>query len=172
MKNLDTKKLILIKKLIGLGCGVLSLLLMFLNFIKYTSSSSIKSGSAITWHDQTSLFTFLFNGKSALLDSKVYILRDIFSFSHVVMWVSFIICLISIAILIVGVFSKKGLISKIGSYALSTSILLLIIIRFKPYTSGNTIKYLDCFTPIYLLILLISFVGLFATSTLEDKKDQ
>lgn len=172
MKNLDEKKLILIKKLIGLGSAILCVLLMLFKFIKYTSSSLLLSGGSITWSAKTSLFTFLFNGDYTLLDGRISTLRDVFPFSYVVMWMTFIISLISIVILSVGIFTKKNLVSKIGSYALIAGILLLTLLSFNRYEASKTLRYLDCFSPTYLLILFISFIGVLSTHTLKDKKEK
>ena len=95
VKNLSNEKIIFIKRLIGLGSAVVCLLLMLINFISYTSSSTLNSGSAITWDDGLSLFSFLFNGSYEVLDSKASILRDIFTFSYVLAWISFVLCIIS-----------------------------------------------------------------------------
>ena len=118
MKNLSNEKIIFIKRLIGLGSAVICLLLMLINFISYTSSSTINSGAAITWDDGFSLFGFLFNGNYEVLDSKVSILRDIFTFSYVLSWISFVLCAISIIVLAIGVITKRNMTTKIGSYIL------------------------------------------------------
>ena len=169
MKKLSKEKLVLIKKLIGVGSGVLCILLMFINFITYTSSSSLASGSSITWDDKVSLFNFLFNGNLEVLDAKVSVLRDVFTFSYVVMWFSFVLCLVSVIVLVVGIFMKKSLISKVGSSMLLGAILLLTIISFNKYEVGNTIRYLNVFGWSYVLITLISIVGMAATFTVKDK---
>lgn len=169
MKSLSKEKLILIKKLIGLGSGILCILLMLVNFITYTSSSSLASGTSITWDDKVSLFSFLFNGDLEVLDAKVSVLRDVFTFSYVIMWVSFILCLVSIIVLTVGVFMKKSVISKIGNGLLLGAILILSFVSFNKYDAGNTIRYLNVFGWGYIFIILISIVGIGSTFTLEDK---
>lgn len=170
MKNLSNEKIIFIKRLIGLGSAVVCLLLMLINFISYTSSSTLNSGAAITWDDGLSLFSFLFNGKYEVLDSKVSILRDIFTFSYVLAWISFVLCGASIIVLSVGIIKKNNMITKIGSYILLVSTLILVLSIFDRYEAGNTVKYLNIFTWGYGLIVLVSSLGLAATITLEDKK--
>ena len=171
MKKLSNEKIIFIKRLIGLSCAVLCLLFMLINFISYTSSSTLKNGSAITWDDGLSLFSFLFNGNYEVLDSKASILRSIFTFSYVLSWISFVLCVISIGVLSVGVIKKNNLITKIGSYILLVATLILVLTIFDRYESGNTVKYLNIFTWGYGLIVLVSSLGLVATITLEDKKE-
>ena len=171
MKNLSNEKLILIKKSIGLGCSILCGLLMFLNFITYTSSSSLASGSSITWDDKVSLFNFLFNGDLIVLDARVNVLRDVFTFSYVVMWISFILCLVSVVILTVGVFINKSFFSKLGSSLLLGGLLILSVISFDKYKIGNTIRHLNVFGLGYIFIILVSIVGLSCTFTLDDKSN-
>jgi hypothetical protein len=169
MRNISGDKLILIKKLVGLGSSILCLILMLLRFINYTSTSTLNSGSSITWDDGVSLFSFLFDEKYAVFDGTVAILREAFGYSYVIMWISFVLCLISIILLVVGVFIKKGIVSKIGSFMLVGAIILLFTIIFDREVSGNTIRYLNIFSFGYVLIVLSCSIGTVSTITLKDK---
>ena len=170
MKEISGIKLVLVKKLIGLGSAIVCFLLMLLKFVKYTSTSKLSSGSSITWDDGVSLFNFLFDKDYEVFDGNVTILRDAFGYSYVIMWVSFVLCLTSIILLTVGFFLKKGIVSKIGSFVLIGAIVLLFTVVFDKECSGNTVRYLNIFTLIYGLIVLIGVVGLAATITLNDKR--
>ena len=170
MKKFTNKQLVLVKKCIGVGCALVCLLLMFLNVFKYTSSSSLSSGSDITWGKGVSLYSFLFNGDLFVLDTTVLYLRDMFVYSYVVMWISFVLSLLSLIILVYGVFSKKNLFSKIGSIVLVVALGLFITISFdSQVVSSITIKYLNVFTPVYIISVIISVLGLLSTVTLKDK---
>jgi len=170
MKNLTNKQLVLIKKCIGAGCALICLLLMFFKVFNYTSSSSVLNGDAITWSKGVSLYSFLFNGDLVVLDSPVSYLREMFGYSHVIMWISFVISLLSLGVLVFGIFSKKNLFSKIGSIALVVAMALFITISFDSQPIGDiTVKYLSIFTPFYIISLIISVIGLFSTLTLKDK---
>ena len=78
-------------------------------------------------------------------------------------------CLVSVAILTVGVFMKKGLVSKIGSFVLMGAIVILATLIFDRETSANTVRYLNVFTLGYLLLIVTSGLGLMATVTIKDK---
>lgn len=171
MKNLSNKQLLLIRKCIGVGCAVVCLFLMFLNMFKYTSSTSLSSGNdAVTWSEGISLYNFLFNGDKVVLYDSVEYLREIFAFSHVIMWISFIASVLALGALIYGAFSKKILFSKIGSIGLVCAIGILILISFDSYSIVRTTKYLSIFTPVYLISLVISIIGLFSIVTISDNK--
>ena len=169
MKKMKKNKLILVKKLIGLGSAVLCLLFMFIKFIKYTSTSTLISGGSLTWDSNISLYNFLFSEKHDVFDGSISIVREAFGYSHVVLWISFILCLASVAILTVGIFMKKGLISKIGSFVLMGAIVILATLIFDREASANTVRYLNVFTLGYLLLIVTSGLGLMATVTIKDK---
>lgn len=169
MKNLSDEKIILIRRLIGLGSAIICLLLMLLNFINFTSTSTVNSSSSITWDEGFSLFSFLFNGKTEVLAMPITYLREIFGYSYVVMWIVFSLVLISICVLAVGIFMKKSIVSKIGSCFLVSAIVLLFTMSFDRYSIGNTVMYLDMFTWGFWLIAIISAVGLYSTIMLKDK---
>lgn len=168
MKKLNNKQM-LIRKLVSLGCAVVCVLLMMVNFISYTSSSSLIGGGAVTWNNKVSLFNFLFNGDKVVMDAEVSVLRDVFGFAYVIMWISFILFVASIVLLTIGVFMKKTLISKLGSCILFGGLLLLCLISFDKYEFGNTIKYMDVFTLMYGVIVLVSVGGLVSSLTLDNK---
>ena len=170
MKKFKKKNMILIKKCIGLAGSVFCLFLMMFNFIKYTSSTTLISGSDITFYSNVSLTKFLFNGEYAVFDGNINILRDVFGYSHVLLWIVFILSIISIVTLVCGIFVKKSLISKIGSCVSLGSVLLLLTLAFDRYSYGNnTVRYLDIFTLIYGLMILFSVLGFISVITLEDK---
>ena len=170
MKNLSDKKLVLIKKCIVVGCAGICLLLMLLNTFKYTSSSSLSGGGdSITWSDSFSLYDFLFNGNLTVLDSKVTYLRELFSFSYVVMWISFILSPIALLILSYGIFNKKNLFSKVGSIIIVVSTALLILISFDTHSLGRTTKYLTVFTPFYLIALSLSVISLVTVLSIKEE---
>ena len=104
MKILSKEKTVLIRKLIGLGSAILCLLLMFFEFINYTSMSEVTNSSSIVWDDGMSLFSFLFSNKTEVLSIPVSRLREIFVYSNVIMWISFVLVCISIVILSCGIF--------------------------------------------------------------------
>ena len=168
VKNLSKEKLILFKKLIGLGSAVLCLVLMFIRFIKYTSTSTTLSGSSITFDENLSLYEFLFNKDYIVFDGNVGILRDAFGYSHVIMWLVFILCLISVVTLTVGVFMKKSLFSKIGNCILLGAFIVLITMIFDKESSANTVRYLNVFTWGYGLLVIASGLGFMSTITLKD----
>jgi len=157
-----------VRKIIGAGSGIVCLLMLFLKFISYTSTSTVSSDIEITWTDNISVFSFLFNKDYEVFDCRVEVLRDIFGFSYVIMWISFILILIGVVTLIVGVFVKKSLISKIGSIIVISSLLLLILIAFDVYKSGITVRYLDVFTWAYPLSVFVGGFGVFNTIILKD----
>lgn len=169
MDNLTKKQLIFIKKCIGAGCAFLCLVLMLFAGFKYVSSSQITSGDSITWDDSFSIYSMLFNGDKVVLDSQIKYLRELFDFSYVIMWISFVLMVISFGILIYGIFSKKNLVSKIGSIVLVASFAILILVSFDDFKIGRTVRYLSIFNPAYLICLSLSFVGLFSTLTIKDK---
>lgn len=170
MKILSKEKNVLIRKLIGLGSAILCLLLMFFKFINYTSMSEVTNSSSIVWDDGMSLFSFLFSNKTEVLSIPVSRLREIFVYSNVIMWISFVLVCISIVILSGGIFLKKNIISKVGSLVLVSAIVLLFTISFDRYSIGNTVAYLDLFTVGFWFMAIISAIGLYSTSTLKDSK--
>jgi len=169
MKNMSKEKLIFIKKLVGVGSAVLCLLMMMFNFIDYTSTSSIATGGDITWSDSFSLFSFLFNGNKEVIDCNISVLRDVFTFSYVIVWISAVLCLASIIISLVGVFSKKNIFSKMGGYISIVSALILILITFNRYSAGNTIRYLDVFNWIYAIIIFVTILGTVCVVSIDEK---
>jgi len=170
MKNLSNKQLITIKKCIALGCAVICLLLMLFKGIEYTSSSKLSSGSdPISWSDTISLYSILFNKDAMVLENNVGYVREVLTFSYIVMWISFVLSIISLGILVYGIFSKKSLFSKIGSTIFVSSFIMLVLVNFDNYEIGITTKYLSVSTPFYLIALLVSIVGLFSTFTIKDK---
>ena len=89
----NASQLAIIKKLIALGCSLLCVLLLFTKMLKYTATTTLIGGSdSITMSGGFSLFNFLFNGDLNVMDTKIKFLREMFSFSHVVMWISFCLC--------------------------------------------------------------------------------
>ena len=168
--SFSKEKIILIRKLIGLGSAVLCLLLMFFKFINYTSMSEVTNSSSIVWDEGISLFSFLFSSKVEVLAIPVFRLREIFAYSNVIMWISFVLVCISIVIASSGIFFKKNIISKVGSIVLVSALVLMFTISFDRYTIGNTVAYLDIFTLGFWLMTIISAVGLYSTITLKDSK--
>lgn len=170
MKILSKEKNVLIRKLIGLGSAILCLLLMFLKFINYTSISEVTNSNSIIWDDGISLFSLLFSDKAEVLATPVSYLREIFVYGNVIMWISFILVCISIIVLGGGIFFKKSIASKVGSIILVSSMVLLFTVSFDKYHIGNTVMYLDVFTWGFWLMVIISAIGLYSTSTLKDSK--
>lgn len=170
MNKFDKKKLIFIKKLIGLSSCILCIALMAINFISYTSSSSLNNGDSVVLDDKFSLFSFLFNKNCIVLDSKVLFLRNIFKFSYVIMWISFILTLSSIVVAIIGIAAKKTVLSKIGNYILTFGVIILSLMFFDRYSIGNTVKFLNIFTWQYGLIILVNLIGLYSTMTIYERK--
>lgn len=168
MKNLSKEKLVLIKKLIGLGSCVLCLIFLLIPFIKYTSTSTLASGGSITYDDGVSLYNFLFNKSYKVFDGNLGILRDAFSYSYVAGWIGFILSLCSLVLFVLGVFMKKGFLSKIGGYVLGTSIVVLATLIFDREASGNTVRYLNVVTWGYGLLVVTGGLGVLATVTLKD----
>ena len=169
MKNLGKDKLNFIKKLIGLCSAVLCFLMFLFNFIDYTSTTTLSSGGNITGSGGVSMFSFLFNENKDVFDGTVGILRDVFTYSYVIMWISFILVAASIIVLGIGFIYKKTLISKIGSGVLAGGVVLLITMIFDTYKIGNTVRYLNVFTWIYVLMLFICVMGLLSIFTIDDK---
>ena len=169
MKKFSNHELVVIKKLIGLGSAFLCLLMMLFNFIEYTSSSSLLSGGTITESEGVSLINFLFNKNHEVFDGNVEILRDVFGYSYVVMWIVFILSIVSVILLAIGFFMKQGMISKIGSSVSLGTVVLLMTLTFNRYSIGSTVRYLDVFTWIYGIIVIISGIGFVSTITLKDK---
>lgn len=165
----NASQLAIIKKLIALGCSLLCALLLFTKMLKYTATTTLIGGSdSITMSGGFSLFNFLFNGDLNVMDTKIKFLREMFSFSHVVMWISFCLCMLSIIVLIAGFFAKKSVISKIGSITLTASVIVVAITSFNRFPSGNTIRYIEFFTIPFVLAIILSFVALFVTFSIAD----
>lgn len=170
MKNFTNKQLVLIKKCISAGCALLCVLFMLFNLFTYTSSTEMLSGTEyLTWTDGFSMFSFLFNGKQRVLETNITLIREIFSFSYVVVWISFILQILSLGILIYGIFSKKSLFSKIGSVSLLASYAILILISFDTYSLGRTIRYLSVFNLFYFLELVLCGMSVFSSFTIKTK---
>ncbi len=169
MKKITNKELVLAKKIIGLACALLCLLLMFLNVFNYTSSTSVSGGDNVTWSDGASLISFLVSENVEVLDATIKSLRNMFDFSYVMMWIAFCLIIVSILFLIGGLFTNKGLISKIGSIILVVAMVCILVTSFEDFKVGNTVIYLSVFTFPYIISLCLSGVGLFSTITLKDK---
>lgn len=169
MKNLSKDKVVFLKKIIGLCSALLCLLMLFLNFIDYTSSSTLLSGGNITKSSSVSLFNFIFNKDHKVFDGNISILREVFKYSYVIMWISFILILVSIIIFLFGYFYKKSLLSKIGSFVLLAGIILLGTMFFDKYSVGNTVRYLNVFTLEYCLCLFVCVFGLVTSFNLDNK---
>lgn len=170
MKNLTNKQLILIKKCISTGCCLLCLVFMLLNIFTYTSSTEMFNGTEyLTWNDGFSMFNFLFNGNVTVLETNVSFIREMFSFSFVIVWISFVLQIVSLGILVYGIFSKKILFSKIGSTCLLVSYIILILVSFDTYTLGKTVRYLSIFNIFYLIELLFCGISMFCAFTVKEK---
>lgn len=170
MGKISNKQLITIKKCISLGCAVICMILMAFKGMEYISSSKLTSGSdPIVWSDTISLYSILFNKDAMVLENNVGYIREVLTFSYVVMWISFVLSVVSLGILVYGVYSKKSLFSKIGSCILTASFILLLLVNFDNYEIGITTKYLSISTPLYLITLLVSIIGLFSIFTIKDK---
>ena len=96
MKTLDKKQVILIKKIVSFACIALTMLLFLIGTFNYVSTTAIMSGSNVTMQDSFSLYQFLFDSKQTILDSRVDLLRNVFSFSHILMWISFVLNIIAL----------------------------------------------------------------------------
>ena len=92
-----------------------------------------------------------------------------FGFSYVVMWISFVLQIVSLGFLVYGIFSKKSLFSKIGSVSLLLSYAILILVSFDTYSLGKTIKYLSVFNVLYLIELLLCGISMFFAFTIKGK---
>lgn len=170
MKKLDAKQLIFVKKCIGAGCVFVCLLLMLFKVFNYTSSSTIANGEAITWSEGFSLYNFLFNGDLFVLEYNVNYLREVFVYSHVIMWIGFILLVLALGISIYGIFNKKNIFSKIGSITLLAVMALFITISFDSHrVSSITVKYISVFNVFYIMALIVSVIGAFSTLTIKDK---
>lgn len=169
MKKLSNQKLLLLKKVVGAACALLCLLFMLFNVFNYTSSTSLASGENLTWSEGFSMINFLFNGKKDVLETTISILREVFSFSFVIVWVSFVLQIVALGILIYGIFNRKSLFSKIGSITLVVSLALLILVSFETYSLGKTVRYLSIFTPFYFISLAISIVGLIGIFNIKNR---
>lgn len=170
MKNLSNKQIILIKKCVAAGCALLCMILMLFNILSYTSSTEIaNSGEHLTWKDDFSVFSFLFNAKVDVLETNISVLRNLFPFSYVIVWVSYIVQTISFYILVYGIFNVKNLFSRIGAISLLSSIGLLLLVSFDVDILGKTIRYLSVFTPFYFIALIISVIGLISVLNIKNK---
>lgn len=170
MRNLTNKQLVLIKKCIAAGCALLCTVFILLNIFTYTSSTEMFDGTEyLTWSDGFSMFNFLFNGKANVLDNNVYFIREMFGFSYVIIWISFILLIISLGILIYGIFNKKSLFSKIGSMSLLVSFSILILVNFNTVSLGKTVIYLSVFNVFYLIQVLLCGISVFSTFTIKEK---
>lgn len=170
MKNLSNKQLILIKKCVAVSCAVLCIIFMLFNIFTFTSRTTLSNGEDfISVSRGFSMFGFLFGNESASLGMNFSIVRDFFGFSYVMVWISFVSQIISLGILIYGVFSKKSLFSKIGSVSLLVSYAILISISFDTYSLGRTVKYLSIFNLYYLVELLLCLCSVFSTFTIKEK---
>ena len=171
MKKMTNNKVIFLKRNVGVICGLLCLILMFFNVFNYISSTEIISrGENLIWSDGFSMFNFLFNDKLDVLETNVSLLRKMFPFAHVIVWISYIAQLISFSILIHGAVSKKNLFSKIGAISLVSSVTMLILVSFDVYSLGRTVRYISIFTPFYFIALAISVIGLIAILNIKSDK--
>ena len=156
MKNMSKEQLILIKKGIGAGCILVCLLLMLFNVFTYTSSTSVMSGGDVTWNEGVSLYTMLFSGDSIVVYDKVEYIREILTFSCVIMWISFIGMIGAFCLGAYGIFCKRNLFSKIASIVLISSLGILLLVNFGVERVANTSKYLSVLTPFYFVCLILS----------------
>ena len=170
MDRLKKVNIGLIKKVVALVSMIGCFLLMFTDFISYTSKTSISGGKdAVILSDGVSLFSFLFNGGKSVLDADVGRLRDMFGFSHILMWVVLILTIGSIALFIVGLCMKKNLFVKISSVIFFGAILGLFLMSFDVYEVTKTVKYLDVFTWKYWIMTLFSGLSVGVVCALEEK---
>lgn len=170
MKKLTNKQIILAKKSVGAGCALLCIVFALLNVFTYTSSSEMFNGTEyLTWSEGFSMFNFLFNGDSTVLETNVSYIRKMFGFSYVIVWISFVLQIISLGILVYGIFSKKNLFSKVGSVVLLVSYVILILVSFDTYSLGKTVKYLSVFNLVYFVELLLCGFSVFCTYTIKGK---
>ncbi len=158
----------LYKKIISLLCSVICLALMSLKVFKYNVTSSYRD-TVVSTSEGVSLYNFLFNKNLFLLDYKVSEIQSLLKFSYVIVWISFILCILSLITLIIGLILKKNLFCKIGSILLVSSMIILMLTNFSSKTSYITIRNLSVYTIVYLISLLISIASLFSTLSLKKK---
>lgn len=158
----------LYKRIISLLCSGICLDLMALKVFKYNVTSSYRN-TIVSTGEGVSLYNFLFNKNLFLLDYKVGEIQNLLKFSYVIVWISFVLSVLSLIILIIGLILKKNLFCKIGSILLVSSMMILILTNFSSKTSYITTRNLNVYTVAYLIALLVSIASLFSTLSLKKK---
>lgn len=170
MKNLSNKQLVLMKKCVAAGCALLCMVFMLFNVFTFTSSTTFSNGEDVySESGGFSMFGFLLGNESTSLGMSFSVLRELFSFSYVIVWISFVLQVIALGILIYGVFSKKSWLSKIGSICLLVSYGILILVSFDTYPLGRTVKYLSIFNVWYFIEIMLCSISAFSTFTIKEK---
>lgn len=158
----------LYKKIAIVICDISCMLLMFCKVINYKSVAAY-GGTQVGKSLGVSLYNLLFNKNMILGDYAIYKIYDTLKFSCVVMWISFVLSIVSIVLLIVGFVSKKNIYFKVGSILFVFSIIELMLINFCFKKTYITTRSLNVYTYFYLLILLISIGSLSVSLSIKKK---
>lgn len=146
--------------------SVLVLVFMFLNelVIKVKSSTLITKES--TTKTEVSFFKVLFNEDYASL-------RENFSLTTTIMWIVFVLAVVSlVAAVLAFVASKGALLSKVSGVLLVLAMLLLFVVNFEKNTvdlyvaKGET--SVSNITVLYFVSLVFSGLGLVSSLNVKD----
>ncbi len=148
----------LVKKGIALLCSVVTFIFFFLEMISvvFVSELAGKSDS-----EGVKVSDLLFN-------SDYESIRESFSTTTIVLWISFILVIVAMVLAILSFVMKKGsLFAKLGSLSLLVGLLLMFIINFDRVGGELLTTFYTNVSVLYFVALVLSLVSVGVTFTLK-----
>ena len=157
----------LIKKGVALLAAVVTFVFFFLEMlaVKSVSSSSLFGNTKTTTTDGVTFAKLLFNE-----DYEIY--REELGLTTVILWVVFVLVILSILALVASFVAKKSIVAKFGAGVLVVALLLLFVVNLDKATIdfgslGKKDTFITNITALYFIALGLSAAGLGATVTLK-----
>lgn len=159
----------MIMKVVTLICSIIIFVFLFLEILVFKGKGNILGFNFSNSEDPetVSLSNFLFN-------EDYESLREELSTTTSILWIAFILVILSMIISLLSLFVKKqgSLLAKVSGFVLVVSMMALFIINLDKYTLdagflGNGELYLSNLTVMYFVSLAVSGVGLVSSLNLK-----
>ena len=151
----------LIRKGIALVASVVTFVFFFLEMIAFKSvGKSILTGKKVVDTTGVKVSDFLFN-------SDYEALRETYSTANTVLWIAFVLVVLSVVALVASLLLKKNgtLVAKIGAGLLVLGLLVMFIINVDK--TDVIVTYYTNVTVLYFIALALSLVGCASVFTLK-----
>ena len=151
----------LIRKGIALVASVVTFVFFFLEMIAFKSvGKNILTGKKVVDTTGVKVSDFLFN-------SDYEALRETYSTANTVLWIAFVLVVLSVVALVASLLLKKNgsLVAKIGAGLLVLGLLVMFIINVDK--TDVIVTYYTNVTVLYFIALALSLVGCASVFTLK-----